>query len=571
MKKLVAFLLICMHLQQLFAVQNKYALLIGINLYQKVDEKGNTVLDPKNALYGCVNDAKSMRDLLMNKFDFPKNNITTLYDTSATKNNIFKEIDKLRMRCKAGDVAVIYYAGHGMPFRYGKGTEDIAEIILPCNAFTAVPFSYIQQTELAKKFNLFVDKNIILTTIFDCCFSLGTDKHGAIMIPPDKKDSLHGNINTDDDDWTEPVSETPLDANEFNLLNNPDSIDAVAKSENALSKNNVQNFIQNRGLSQQQYEEMTRNITPSKFNDIDTTYNPPSQRENSQFIFLSATNDKQVAPEMRNESGVSHGAFTNALIKIFEDNPSYLPLTQVFKKIAIQLKRFGKNITPSARYKPGQREDKNIFGINSNDLKLKVYLDSSRVTFDDLNAMYKKWVMPLNTNYSKPQLLIQNNDTCSKIYIMNNGKNVFYIDAKTKKTLIISNVETLKKKLNGKPYFIYLPVPKIVNDNIKKECLKNPKIQLVNDINKADVSVYCTNYSPQNTGIINKMVTMSSSLVGNYKNELSFVGSNETVGVKRNRIGHYFSASGDIVVPASDALEGITKKIMIWLSAKSGK
>lgn len=118
----------------------------------------------------------------------------------------------------------------------------------------------------------------------------------------------------------------------------------------------------------EQYRDLTKHVKPYGFERVNNTYNPPSQRENSQFIFLSATNDMQKAPEMRNENGKSHGAFTNALLKVFETNPATISFKEAFNKIVKQLKVFGKEITPSARYKPNQREKKNMFGLKSENL-----------------------------------------------------------------------------------------------------------------------------------------------------------------------------------------------------------
>ena len=559
---------------QLFAVQNKYALLIGINQYQKKDKSGKTILDPQNVLSGCVNDAASMKDLLINKFNFSKANITTLYDTSASKENIFKQLDILRSKCKKGDVAVVYFAGHGMPFKYGKDDNEIAEVILPSNAFVTVPFAYIQQTELAQKFNLFVDNNVTLTAIFDCCFSLGTDKNGPVMAPEKiwPNDSLFAKLRSKKDSIAQPNFAMQMDADEYQLFDNDISIlDESLTDQDTILIRSEKDILHNRGLSAKSYKEMTENVFPYGFNKVDTTYNPPSQRDNSQFVFLSATNDMQTAPEIRDEFGKKHGAFTYAFIKVFENNPITISFKEAFNKTARQLNDIGANITPSARYKPNQREDKNMFGLQAGELKLKVYLPAENCTYSDLNAMYKKWVKPLNTDSLNSLSLTKNDKNCSKVYIMNNGKNVLFIDAATKKSLIISNVEELKKHLKANPYFIYLSVPKTINDSIRKECLKNNKIELVKDITQADVSVYCTNYVFPKTNFLSRTINLGRNLMDDYTAELVFVASNETVGFKQNKAGHSFSDNENIIIAATDTAKEISKKFMIWLNAKAKK
>ncbi len=578
MKQIITSFFLFILFNQLFGAQNKYALLIGINQYQIKDKSGKTVLDPANALNGCVNDAVSMKELLISKFDFNNENITTLYNTNASKKNILKQIDILLSRCKNGDVAVVYYAGHGMPFRYGENDQEIAEVILPSNAFAAVPFSYIQQTELAIKFNLFVDKNVTLTAIFDCCFSLGTDRNGPIMTHQKQSptDTLIFNLENSKEVSTFKDPIEPTDANEYELLTEEEdsSETEIINDENSVANKN-QELTTNRGITMKQYREMTKNVFPYGFKKVDTTYNPPSQRDNSQFIFFSATNDMQTAPEMRDENGKSHGAFTNALLKVFETNPATISFKEALNKTVKQLKVFGKEITPSARYKPKQREEKNIFGIKSGDLKLKVYLPSESSTFKDLNSIYKKWVKPLNDGKSKNLKINQSNSLCSKVYILNKGKNVFYIDGKTKKRYTISNIDTLKRYIKDQAYFIYLPVPKVIIENIKMECLKNNKIELVDDINKADVSIYCANHSPKNDGFIDSVKDIGQNITDgfieyDYKEKLSFVGSNETVGLKRKKPGHSFPKE-ELIVPASDVVENISKKFASWFNLKAGK
>jgi hypothetical protein len=571
MKRFVVSAFLFLLLGQTIGAQNKFALLVGINQYQIKDSSGKIVLDPKNALSGCVNDVISMKTLLINKFNFQASNIVTLYNTKATRENILKQIDLLNAKCQRGDVAVVYYAGHGMPYRYGNGIEDIAEVILPTNSFVTIPFSCIQQAELAKKFNLFVDKQVTLTAIFDCCFSMATNSRGILMLP--EMVSLTDSIKidtVDEDDWVEPITNEAKDADEYELLPVHE-----ASNEDYFTDAKPLEVVQNRGLTLKQYQEMTRNVLPYGFTKADTSYNPPSQREGSKFIFLSATNDKQEAPEMRDENGKKRGAFTYALTKIFEVNPAGISFKDAFQKTTNQIKEFGKDITPSARYKPNQREDQNFFGIASEELKLKVYLPSEPCTFHDLNAMYKKWVQPLNSDNYKSEAFNKNNSTCSKIYIINNGKNVFYINGKTKKSHTVFTVNALKKIINGQPYFIYLPVPKILSDSIRKECLKNKKIELVNDMSKADLSLYCTNHS-EKSSLISNALDIGKNLTDNiidydYKNKLSFVGSNETIGVRRNKPGHSFSSKRDLLMSATEKIGVISKKVVEWFTTKTAK
>ena len=179
------FLLIALFLQMQHGFsQNKYALLIGINKYQKKNKDNTVGIDSANSLKGCVNDAKSIKELMISEFGFKPANIKELYDFAATRKNILAAINSLLLKCKPGDVAVIYYAGHGSTFRYGENATQTAEYILPSDGFsnyrrlptdtTFYEYSFIQTSLLANLFNKFVDKKVALTALFDCCNSKGT-------------------------------------------------------------------------------------------------------------------------------------------------------------------------------------------------------------------------------------------------------------------------------------------------------------------------------------------------------------------------------------------------------------
>src|SRR5579872_7053726 len=101
---------ICLYMFSIHAIgQNKYALLVGINDYYEVRGVRSEV-----SLRGSVNDANSIRNLLMSKFGFKSSNIDTLYDAAATRDNIVEALNKKLKECKRGDAMVFYYSGHGV-------------------------------------------------------------------------------------------------------------------------------------------------------------------------------------------------------------------------------------------------------------------------------------------------------------------------------------------------------------------------------------------------------------------------------------------------------------------------
>ncbi|KAH7337332.1 caspase domain-containing protein [Rhizoctonia solani] len=86
------------------ARSNLHALVIGINEYLH-----------HSHLKGAVNDANLFKSYLLNDLFVPETQITTLFDTQATRSQIIKAFQNLAtdQNIKHGDPIVIYYAGHG--------------------------------------------------------------------------------------------------------------------------------------------------------------------------------------------------------------------------------------------------------------------------------------------------------------------------------------------------------------------------------------------------------------------------------------------------------------------------
>ena len=77
------------------------ALLCGINAY------------PSQPLRGCVNDAQSMRDLLIKRFQFSADDIHMLLDADGIKSKVKREWQWLTANASAGDTLVFHFSGHG--------------------------------------------------------------------------------------------------------------------------------------------------------------------------------------------------------------------------------------------------------------------------------------------------------------------------------------------------------------------------------------------------------------------------------------------------------------------------
>jgi hypothetical protein len=149
--------------------QNKRALVIGIDAYIKT---GISTRSTFGNLKGCRNDAMAMASLLNVRFGFPVTDIDTIYDEAATRSNIIAKMIALKDQCNKGDIAFIFYAGHGSQVfnKKSKEADQRDETIVPAD-FWKEGVKDIRDKELAAIFNQFLDKGIQITVIMDCCHS----------------------------------------------------------------------------------------------------------------------------------------------------------------------------------------------------------------------------------------------------------------------------------------------------------------------------------------------------------------------------------------------------------------
>ncbi|XP_057807496.1 metacaspase-1 [Salvia miltiorrhiza] len=83
----------------------------------------------RHELKGCINDAKCMKHLLINKFRFPESSILMLTEEETdpyripTKQNMRMALFWLVQGCQPGDSLVLHYSGHGSRQRNYNGDE----------------------------------------------------------------------------------------------------------------------------------------------------------------------------------------------------------------------------------------------------------------------------------------------------------------------------------------------------------------------------------------------------------------------------------------------------------------
>lgn len=83
----------------------KHALLIGVGDYP--------YLPPNKSLEGPAHDVETLAELLRTVQGFPADHIVTLVDEQATRKAVLSAMDRLVDRVGAGDLALIYFSGHG--------------------------------------------------------------------------------------------------------------------------------------------------------------------------------------------------------------------------------------------------------------------------------------------------------------------------------------------------------------------------------------------------------------------------------------------------------------------------
>ena len=91
---------------------NSWALIIGIDKYENIQR-----------LHYAVDDAESIKDILINSFGFPVDNVSILINEEATKQNIIKSFSKITKNAKSNDRVIIFFAGHGETMDLPGGGE----------------------------------------------------------------------------------------------------------------------------------------------------------------------------------------------------------------------------------------------------------------------------------------------------------------------------------------------------------------------------------------------------------------------------------------------------------------
>lgn len=138
----------------------KKALLIGIDY-----------VNTPARLYGCQNDVKNMRNVLIDTYGYHPFNIKLLTDDTfkPTISNILRAINWLIMNTIPGDVLYLHYSGHGAYVKDHSGdeTDGRDEVIIPLDYTRGVITDDLLHRFLVQR----VPSGTKLFASFDCCHS----------------------------------------------------------------------------------------------------------------------------------------------------------------------------------------------------------------------------------------------------------------------------------------------------------------------------------------------------------------------------------------------------------------
>jgi len=140
--------------------KNSWAVVVGVNQYEAWP-----------TLSYAVNDAKSVKQVLQDKFGFVEDHIFELYDEKATRDNIVELLgDTLANPKRVGpeDRVFIFYAGHGMTRRLPSG-RDLGYIIPVDASFDKFHTRSISMTHLRDFSEMIPAKHVYF--VMDSCYS----------------------------------------------------------------------------------------------------------------------------------------------------------------------------------------------------------------------------------------------------------------------------------------------------------------------------------------------------------------------------------------------------------------
>ena len=136
---------------------DSWAVIIGIDKYQYSDP-----------LHYAVKDAEAVRDMLINKFDYPIENIRYLTDEEATLSNIKLNLGEVATSAGENDRILVFYSGHGETLEGADGSKK--GYIIPYEGKQDNPFGTgFSMSEIATTAQMSKAKHMLF--LMDACYS----------------------------------------------------------------------------------------------------------------------------------------------------------------------------------------------------------------------------------------------------------------------------------------------------------------------------------------------------------------------------------------------------------------
>lgn len=168
------------------AETNHWAILIGVNFYQK------------EPLKGCVRDVELMKFCLENYLNTgsKRPRIVTLTATTPenpdscypietpdswpTYGNVTSSLENTTAQANPGDFVYIHYSGHGTkePSEGSNNNQNSGDLALVLFDL-AKGSCYLKGRDLANRLNDMVKKGLLVTLVLDCCFSGSVVRHSS--------------------------------------------------------------------------------------------------------------------------------------------------------------------------------------------------------------------------------------------------------------------------------------------------------------------------------------------------------------------------------------------------------
>lgn len=146
----------------------RHALIVGIDRYSNFEEQYQ--------LSGCVNDARLIKSVLIDHFNFDESKITELHDAEASQQGILDAMAQLADRIGQDDVVVFHFSGHGRQRTSSNADAEgigLDSTITPSDSGAVDPYPNLDITDdmIRDWLERLAEKTRFTTLIFDCCHS----------------------------------------------------------------------------------------------------------------------------------------------------------------------------------------------------------------------------------------------------------------------------------------------------------------------------------------------------------------------------------------------------------------